>query len=75
MRQGTRHLVAAQDPRGSRTLEFRREVPGCKQTVMPRGLAIALLLGSAVVPCANAAPDAVPVRADIQVRIDPRPAN
>jgi len=38
---------------------------------MPRGLAIALLLGSAVVPCANAAPDAVPVRADIQVRIDP----
>jgi len=38
---------------------------------MPRGLAFALLLGLLVVPCANAARDAVPVRADIQVRIDP----
>ena len=38
---------------------------------MTRGLTIALLLGLLVVPCANAARDAAPVRADIEVRIDP----
>jgi hypothetical protein len=38
---------------------------------MPRGLTFALLLGLLVVPCANAERDAAPVRADIQVRIDP----
>jgi hypothetical protein len=38
---------------------------------MPRGLPIALLLGLLFVPCANAARSPVPVRADIQVRIDP----
>jgi hypothetical protein len=38
---------------------------------MTRGLTIALLLGLLVVPCANAARDTAPVRADIEVRIDP----
>lgn len=38
---------------------------------MTRGLAFALLLCWLVVPCAHAAPDTVPVRADIQIRIDP----
>jgi|APFre7841882724_1041349.scaffolds.fasta_scaffold01299_5 aminopeptidase N len=38
---------------------------------MARGLAFALLLGWLVAPCVNAARDPAPVRADIQVRIDP----
>jgi aminopeptidase N len=38
---------------------------------MTRGLASALLLCWLIVPCANAVRDAVPVRADIQIRIDP----
>ena len=38
---------------------------------MPRGLAFALLLGLLVLPCANAARSPAPVRADIQVRIEP----
>ena len=38
---------------------------------MPRGLTFALLLGLLVVPCANAVRSPAPVRADIQVRIDP----
>ena len=38
---------------------------------MPRGLTFALLLGLLGVPYANAARDAAPVRADIQIRIDP----
>ncbi len=38
---------------------------------MPQGLALALLLGLLVAPCANAGRDPAPVRADIQVRIDP----
>jgi len=38
---------------------------------MRRGLTFALLLGLLVLPCANAARSQSPVRADIQVRIDP----
>ena len=38
---------------------------------MTRGLAFALLLWGLTAPCAHAARDAVPVRADIQIRIDP----
>ena len=39
---------------------------------MPRGLAVAVLFGMAVVPGADAARDPVPVLASLEVRIDPQ---